>query len=140
MFGKKFKVLKELPYIHEKVGDRYPEYLIAREENGLLIYEIMDEYFGFPSLANTDNGAYAIKLRSRSSKILSDLMDKGIIEEIDESEIKYCRKCEQTLKIEEFPIVKGKPYTYCRECKRELQRVWVKEKRQSNPRKYIRRS
>lgn len=52
------------------------------------------------------------------------------------NETKYCRKCEQTLNIEEFPMVKGKPYTYCRECKRQLQREWVKEKRRYNTKSY----
>ena len=36
MFGRKFKVLKELPRIFKKVGDSYPEYFLAYEENGEL--------------------------------------------------------------------------------------------------------
>ena len=80
MFGKEFKVLKELPRIFEKVGDNYPEYFWVYEEDGILEYCIMDDNFGQPSPANTHNGDYANKLRERSSKILLDLVKEGYIE------------------------------------------------------------
>ena len=80
MFGKEFKVLKELPRIFKKVGDSYPEYFLAYEENGELDYCIMDDKFGQPSLANTHKGEYAQKLRDRSSKILEGLIKEGYIE------------------------------------------------------------
>ena len=80
MFGKEFKVLKELPRIFKKVGDNYPEYFLAYEENGLLEYCILDDNFGQPSPANYHDGDYAKKLRKRSSNILADLMKEGYIE------------------------------------------------------------
>lgn len=80
MFGRKFKVLKELPCIYKSVGDNYPEYFWAYEENGELDYCIMDDKFGQPSLANTHKGEYAQKLRDRSSKILEGLIKEGYIE------------------------------------------------------------
>ena len=82
MFGKKFKVLKRLPTIYKKVGDKYPEYFWAYEENGLLEYCILDDNFCQPSPANTHSGEYAKKLRSRSSRILEELTEEGYIEEI----------------------------------------------------------
>ena len=83
MFGKEFKVLKELPRIFEKVGYNYPEYFWARDKDGLLRYYIIDDNFGYPSLANTDNGDYAKKLRRRSSDILQKLLNEGYIELIN---------------------------------------------------------
>ena len=80
MFGKEFKVLKELPSIYKKVGDNYPEYFWAIEEKGMLEYCIIDDNFCQPSPANDNNGDYAKKLRKRSSKILSDLIEEGYIE------------------------------------------------------------
>ena len=83
MFGKEFKVLKEIPKIYEKVGDDYPEYFLAYEKEGILEYKIIDDYFGYPSLANTHHGEYARRLRDRSSKILEDLIKEGYIELIE---------------------------------------------------------
>lgn len=80
MFGKEFKVLKELPRIYKKVGDNYDEYFWAYEENGLLEYCIMDDNFCQPSLANFSNTEYAKKLRNRSDKILKKLVDEKYIE------------------------------------------------------------
>lgn len=79
LFGKKFIVLKELPNIFKKVGDNYPEYFWAYEENGELEYCIMDDNFGQPSPANHHDGIYAKKLRQRSSDILQELIDDGYI-------------------------------------------------------------
>ena len=83
MFGKEFKVLKELPRIYKKVGDGYSEYFLAYEKNGLLEYCILDDDFGQPSPANTHKGDYAKKLRSRSSDILENLVKEGYIEEVN---------------------------------------------------------
>ena len=80
MFGKEFKVLKELPGIFKKVGDNYPEYFHAYKRNELLEYCIIDDNFGQPSPANYHDGEYAKKLRKRSSNILEDLMKEGYIE------------------------------------------------------------
>ena len=82
MFGKKFKVLKELPRVYKLIGDDYPEYFWIYEEKGLLEYCIIDDNFGQPSLANFHNGDYAKKLRKRCEDILRDLIKKGYIEEI----------------------------------------------------------
>ena len=83
MFGKEFKVLKELPTIFKKFVDKYPEYFWSYEENGLLEYCIMDDNFGQPSPANTHEGYYSKKLRSRSSNILENLVKEGYIEEVN---------------------------------------------------------
>lgn len=83
MFGKKFKVLKDIPNIYEKVGDNYPEYLWVYSERGMLKYEIIDDSFGQPSPANYHNGEYAKKLRKRSSDILQKLINEGYIELIN---------------------------------------------------------
>ena len=77
------KVLKEIPKIYEKVGDDYPEYFLAYEKEGILEYKIIDDYFGYPTLANTYHGEYASKLRDRSSKILENLIKEGYIELIN---------------------------------------------------------
>ena len=82
MFGRRFKVLKELPSIFVKVGDEYPEYFYAYDENGELEYYIIDNNFGQPSPANTHDGEYARMLRYRSSNILKDLVKNGYIETI----------------------------------------------------------
>ena len=82
MFGKEFKVLKELPIIYKKVGDEYPEYFYAKEDNGILDYCILDNNFCQPSPANWHEGDYAKKLRSRSSKILQELLKNRYIEEM----------------------------------------------------------
>ena len=83
MFGKKFKVLKDMPNKYEKVGDNYPEYLWVYSERGMLKYEIIDDNFGQPSPANYHNGEYAKKLRKRSSDILQKLINEGYIELIN---------------------------------------------------------
>ena len=83
MFGKEFKVLKYLPPIYEKVGDKYPECFHAHGRNGLLEYCIIDDNFLQPSPANTHDGEYAKKLRKRSSDILKRLVDDGYIELIE---------------------------------------------------------
>lgn len=82
MFGKEFKVIKELPSVFKKVGDNYPEYFYAYEKEGKLEYCIIDDNFGQPSPANYSDTEYAKKLRLRSSEILSDLVVKGCIEVI----------------------------------------------------------
>lgn len=83
MFGKEFKIKKELPRVYKKVGDNYPEYFWAYEEGGKLEYCIMDDTFGQPSPANYSDTEYAKKLRGRSEVILKDLLDKGYIEVIN---------------------------------------------------------
>ena len=81
MFGKEFKVLKEVKLIFKIVGDDYTECFCAYgEENGMLKYCIIDDNFCQPSPANYHDGEYAKKLRKRSSNILADLMKEGYIE------------------------------------------------------------
>ena len=82
LFGKKFKVLRELPKVFRKVGDGYPEYFIAFEDDGKLIYCIIDDNFGQPSPANDSDSPYAEKLRTRSEEILRELEREGYIKEI----------------------------------------------------------
>lgn len=81
MFGKRFKVLKDMPNIYKKVGDNYPECFWAYSEGGMLKYEIIDDNFGQPSPANYHDGEYAKKLRKRCSEILECLIEEGYIEE-----------------------------------------------------------
>ena len=83
MFGKEFKVLKELPSVFKKVGDNYPEYFYAYEKEGKLEYCIIDDNFGQLSPANYSDSDYAKKLRGRSETILLDLLNKGYIEVIE---------------------------------------------------------
>lgn len=80
MFGKEFRVIKELPRLYKKVGDTYPEYFWGYEEGGKLEYCIMDDTFGQPSPANYSDTEYAKKLRGRSESILLDLLNNGYIE------------------------------------------------------------
>lgn len=83
MFGREFKVLKKLPIIYHKVGDSYDEFLLGYEEEGKLIYSIIDDNFCQPSPANFHEGEYAKKLRKRSSDILENLIKDGYIELIE---------------------------------------------------------
>lgn len=89
MFGKKFKVLKELPKkrIYMKIGgmdiSSYPEYFLAYEENGMLEYKIIDDNFGMPSMANTSNTHFAKNLRRLCSGYLKELIALGYIELLD---------------------------------------------------------
>lgn len=46
--------------------------------------------------------------------------------------MKKCKKFEETKELHLFPTVKGEPYTYCKECKRILQREWIRNKRQNS--------
>ena len=78
MFGKKFRVVKELKPIYKKIGDF--EALYAYEKNGELEYEILDDLFGQPSPANWDESSYAKLMRSIASDELQKLLDEGIIE------------------------------------------------------------
>ena len=80
MFGKEFKILKELPLIFERVGDNYPECFYAYEKDGKLEYCIIDDNFGQPSPANYDTSEYAKKLRKRSDEILAKLVKEGYLE------------------------------------------------------------
>ena len=86
MFGKEFKVLKELPNIFEKVGEGYPEYFYAYEDGGMLEYYILDDNFGQPSASNylRCKTPYAIKMRHRACEILVDLLNEGTIEPLEE--------------------------------------------------------
>ena len=85
MFGKEFKVLKEVKLIFKIVGDDYPECFCAYgEENGKLEYCIIDDNFCQPSPANYCDANYVKKLRDRGSKILEDLVKSGHIEEYKE--------------------------------------------------------
>lgn len=82
LFGKRFEVLKDLPRVYRLIGDGYPEYFWAYEENGELAYTIMDDNFGQTSPANNIDSPYAIKLRTRSEEILRELEKEGYIKEI----------------------------------------------------------
>ena len=83
MFGRRFKVLKDLPLIFIKVSDVYPEYFYAYEEDDELEYCIFDDNFGHPSPANYHDGEYSKGLRDKSSNILKDLIKDGYIQLID---------------------------------------------------------
>ena len=42
---------------------------------------------------------------------------------------RQCPNCFKFIDIELYPKYNGKFYSYCRECKRETQRTWIKNKR-----------
>lgn len=44
--------------------------------------------------------------------------------------MRKCSCCGEYKRLSEWPIYKGKPYPYCRDCKRMTQRIWVKQKRE----------
>ena len=80
LFGKDFKVLKELPKIFKRVSEDYPEYFWAYEEDGMLEYCIIDDNFGQPSPANYHRNKYAEDLRYKCHLILEELLNKEYIE------------------------------------------------------------
>ena len=53
-YGTKFKVLKPMYFMYEKIGEgKYAdEFFMAREEDGMLDYCIMSDRFGQPCPAN----------------------------------------------------------------------------------------
>lgn len=80
-----YELLKEIE--KEKrwrnVGDGYPEiFFIFYDEDKEIRYTIIDDNFGFPSLANELNTPYAIKLRKRSIQVLDELEKQGYIKKI----------------------------------------------------------
>jgi len=83
MFGKEFKVL-QLPMVvvYQPIG-KY-EIFYAREKNGMLEYEILDGLFGQPSPANWDESEYAQLMREKSSNLLKGMIEKGIIELLED--------------------------------------------------------
>lgn len=88
VFGKEFKVLKELPKgrIYMKIGgslSEHEEYFYAYEENGMLEYKIIDDNSGMPSIANTSNSHFAENLRRLCSGYLKELVMLGYIELVD---------------------------------------------------------
>lgn len=84
MFGKDFKILKEIPreFCYKKIGIDYPEHLYLKDDNGELDYCIMDDNFGQPSPANHSSSDYAQLMRHKSSEILQTLIDNEYIEVI----------------------------------------------------------
>ena len=85
-FGTSFRVLKEMAFVYEKIGEgKYaPECFMAYNDNGLLEYCIMDDRTGQPSPANTVVSPYAIKMRTKALEILVDLLNEGFIEPLEE--------------------------------------------------------
>ena len=83
MFGKEFKVL-QLPMIvvYQPIG-KY-EIFYAHEKNGMLEYEILDGLFCQPSPANWDESEYAQLMREKSSNLLKGMIEKGIIELLED--------------------------------------------------------
>lgn len=83
MFGKEFKVL-QLPMVvvYQPIG-KY-EIFYAHEKNGMLEYEILDGLFGQPSPANWDESEYAQLMREKSSDLLEEMIEKGIIELLED--------------------------------------------------------
>lgn len=88
VFGKEFKVLKELPKgrIYMKIGgglSEHEEYFYAYEENGMLEYKIIDDNSDMPSIANTSDSHFAKNLRRLCSGYLKELVMLGYIELVD---------------------------------------------------------
>lgn len=83
MFGKEFKVLQSpMVVVYQPIG-KY-EIFYAHEKNGMLEYEILDKLFGQPSPANWDDSEYAHLMREKSTKLLEDIIEKGIIELLED--------------------------------------------------------
>ena len=83
MFGKEFRVLETpMTVVYQPIG-KY-EIFYAHEKNGILEYEILDKLFGQPSPANWDDSEYAHLMREKSSKLLEDIIEKGIIELLED--------------------------------------------------------
>ena len=89
-YGTEFKVVKNMKPIYKHIGvkESDPEYFIARENNGMLEYYILDDNFGQPSASNylRCKTPYAIKMRHRACEILVDLLNEGIIEPLEEEQ------------------------------------------------------
>ena len=43
---------------------------------------------------------------------------------------RQCPNCFKFIDIKDWPTYNGKLYSYCRECKRETQRIWLQTKRE----------
>ena len=43
---------------------------------------------------------------------------------------RQCPNCFKFIDIKDWPTYNGKLYSYCRECKRETQRIWLQAKRE----------
>ena len=93
-----YRLLKEIEQVNFKISNsKYIEsfyilvdcnsedsecFSVCSYPNKLIKYTIIDELFGMPSLANTENTNHAIKLRQKSIKILDKLESEGFIEKI----------------------------------------------------------
>lgn len=83
MFGKEFKVLQSpMIVVYQPIG-KY-EIFYAHEKNGMLEYEILDGLFGHPSPANWDESEYAKLMREKASNLLKGMIEKGIIELLED--------------------------------------------------------
>ena len=45
---------------------------------------------------------------------------------------RQCPNCFRFINIKHWPVYNGKLYSYCRECKRQTQREWIRNKRGEN--------
>lgn len=43
---------------------------------------------------------------------------------------KKCPNCFRYIDIKDWPVYNGKEYGYCRDCKREIQRIWIQNRRE----------
>lgn len=80
-----YKLLKDLEDKIYKVSNLdYPEffYIFTNNEDDTIRYSIIDENFGMPCLANTENTEHALELRTKSIEVLDYLELKGYIEKI----------------------------------------------------------
>ena len=89
-YGTKFRVVRKMEFIYKFIGEgRYAaECFMAKEKDGMLDYCIMDDRFCQPSPANSlrCKTPYAIKMRTRACEILIDLLNRGIIEPLEEED------------------------------------------------------
>ena len=87
-YGTSFKVIGEMQFIYKFIGEgRYAaECFMAKEKDGMLDYCIIDDRIGQPSISNSleCRTPYAIKMRTRACEVLIDLLNRGIIEPIEE--------------------------------------------------------
>lgn len=85
-FGDKFSVVDEnFPVMYEKLGyGDSPEFLFMFNDEGNLYYKIVNSKEDTTSIHNTNESFYSRLLRAKSLIILTDLLNDGAIEPLEE--------------------------------------------------------
>lgn len=85
-FGDKFSVVDDnFPVMYEKLGyGDSPEFLFMFNDEGNLYYKIVNSKEDTTSIHNTNESFYSRLLRAKSLIILTDLLNDGAIEPLEE--------------------------------------------------------